>query len=481
MPASKALLRKACSWIVPAALVGVLASCGSVGQNAVRAFGQEKQVADPAAGAGGLAMTALRATALAAVKQPVTTAKTGIALAWHRSRTVVVGNVPISTEPAEPPCGPPGSADFERFLDREGLPPAQRGSLRLLVDGPEFFAELDRRLDAARHSVDVQVYIFDNDDVACRYADKLREVAETRSVRVLFDDLGTSWASISAPVTPAPDGFKPPANIRRYLVDDSAVRARRTLNPWLAGDHTKLLLFDREVALLGGMNIGREYFSEWHDLMVEVRGPVVATLQREFDESWATAGPFGDFAGGPAELSPVHEPAGLRVLRTDPAAGRLEVLRAIIAAMRASRERVWIESPYLASDDVVRAAAAAARRGVDVRVVIPGSNDSQIMNANHVATARELVDAGAKVYSYPGMSHLKAMICDGWATVGSANLDMLSMRINRELNLAFTNPASVEALERRVFREDFGKSRRLRAGELESLVAPLAESIADQL
>ncbi len=473
--------KRALAWLAWVATTGALVSCGSMGRNAVRAYGQEKQVADPLAGAGGLAMTALRATALAAVKHPVTTAKTGLALAWHRSRTVVVGNVPISMEPAEPPCGPPGGMDFERFLDREGLPPAQRGSVRLLLDGAEFFARFDRLLDRSRRSVDVQVYIFDNDDIACRYADRLREMAATRSVRVLFDDLGTSWASIAAPETRCPEGFVPPANIRSYLVDDSEIRARRTLNPWLAGDHTKLLLFDREVALLGGMNIGREYFSEWHDLMVEVRGPVVATLQREFDESWATAGPFGDFASRPAELSPGHDPAGLRVLRTDPAEGRFEVLRAVVAAVRASRKRVWIESPYLASDDVVRAAAAAARRGVDVRVVVPGKNDSQIMNANHVATARELVDAGAMVYSYPGMTHLKAIICDGWATVGSANLDMLSMRINRELNVAFTDPQSVRALERRVFLIDFGKSRRLRAEELGSLVAPFAESIADQL
>jgi cardiolipin synthase len=245
-------------------------------------------------------------------------------------------------------------------------------------------------------------------------------------------------------------------------------------------DHTKLLTFDRQVALLGGMNVGREYFSEWHDLMVRIEGPAVASLQHEFDMAWAKAGPWGDFSRMPEAVEPV-DGRGLRLLRTDAAAGRVDILKATIAAIRASRRRVWIENPYFSSDEVLRAAAAAARRGVDVRVVLPSRNDSTIMDVNHLSAAQDLIQAGARVYRYPGMSHLKAMICDDWATLGSANLDTLSLRINRELNIAFRRPDEVRELADRVFVPDFRKSRLLRLEETSSPVAPLAESIADQL
>ena len=76
---------------------------------------------------------------------------------------------------------------------------------------------------------------------------------------------------------------------------------------------------------------------------------------------------------------------------------------------------------------------------MDVRVVLPGRNDSTIMDASNLAAARRLIQAGARVFRYPGMTHPKVMICDDWATMGSANLDTLSLKINRELNIAFAD------------------------------------------
>jgi cardiolipin synthase len=93
-----------------------------------------------------------------------------------------------------------------------------------------------------------------------------------------------------------------------------------------------------------------------------------------------------------------------------------------------------------------------------------------------------LIEAGAKIYRYPRMTHMKVMICDGWAQVGSANLDTLSMRINRELNIAFSSPAAVKALEQQVFQRDFRASGRITHEETtSSAIAPVAEAVADQL
>ncbi len=139
------------------------------------------------------------------------------------------------------------------------------------------------------------------------------------------------------------------------------------------------------------------------------------------------------------------------------------------------------KNPYFANDDVVNAVANAALRGVDVRVIIPVAGDSPIMDAGNLATANGIIRAGGKVFEYPKMTHLKAMICDDWAIVGSANLDTLSMRINRELNLAFSHRPSVMKLEQAVFLPDFKNSRRIHISETEGFSNRIAELIADQL
>lgn len=303
---------------------------------------------------------------------------------------------------------------------------------------------------------------------------------------MLFDDFGSSSAYSAAPNTLGPRGFSPPSNMHAYLRDHSQVRARRTLGPWLACDHTKLLVFDGRTAILGGMNIGREYFSEWHDLMVRVEGPVVRTLSGEFSRAWRKAGLLGDFAllRKPAIFRRPQPVAGgipLRVLRTDPAEGRYEILDASLLAIRGARKRIWIENPYFAHDDLVMAVAAAARRGVDVRVILPATSDSSIMGGGNMATANGLIQAGAKVFIYPKMTHMKIMVCDDWVCFGSANLDTLSLRINRELNLAFFHHATVKELEETVFQPDFSRSRRIRLAETAALANGLAETIADQL
>lgn len=472
--------------IAPFAACLLLASCGSLQSNAERSVERKPQVSDPVTGSGQLAVSAFRSTTMAALRQPVTTVRSGLAVLWHRPREVVSGNLPLEIQLQPAPVEVPGSEDFERLLDREGMPRRESGSVGWLVDGPGFFSELDRQLAAATRSVDMQFFIFDNDDIAVRYADRLKRRAEEVPVRVLFDDLGSSFAHTAAPETPGPRGFRPPADIARYLKQDSNIQVRRTLNPWLVCDHTKLLVFDRRTAILGGMNMGREYYSEWHDLMVKVEGPVVGSLSREFSHAWRKSGPWGDLAllRKPAFFqrpAPVDGGVPLRLLRTDAARGRTQVLDATMLAIRAARKRIWIENPYFAHDDIAQAVEAAARRGVDVRVIIPARGDSTIMDAGNLATARGILEAGGKVYRYPKMTHMKAMIADGWACVGSANLDTLSMRINRELNLAVSDPAAVKDLEQRVFLPDFRASKRLVVKDVSSPVAPLAEAIADQL
>lgn len=464
--------------------LGVFALQGSCA--VVPASARRVQATDAMTGGGNIAMAVFRSTAVAAVRQPVTTTRLGLAMLWHRPRELVSGNALAGLASSPARAEAPGTAEFETLLDRQHFPRAEAGTLQWLVDGPGFFPELDRQIAAARESIRVQVFIFDNDDIATRYADALKRRAAEISVQVLFDDLGSTFAQTAAPHTLGPRGFVPPSDIQAYLESRSKVRVRRTLDPWLVCDHTKLFVFDHRCAILGGMNIGREYFSEWHDLMVRVEGPVVGTLAREFSRAWRKAGPSGDLAlfRKPAVFQRPKPVAGgipLRVLRTDPAEGRQEILDSSLLAIQGARRRVWVENPYVAHDDLAVALAAAARRGVDVRLIIPTSGDSPLMDASNLATANGLIQAGVKVYQYPKMTHLKALVCDDWASVGSANFDTLSMRINRELNLAFSDNRTVRELERLVFLPDFRRSKRVRLGQTEGFANGLAEAIADQL
>lgn len=461
-------------------------SCSNVSFNARQTTVRRPQESEPLTGSGNIALAVFRATAVAAVRQPFTTAKLGLVNLWHRPREVVAGNLPQPTEPAPRLPDAPGTWQFEQLLDRKKFPQAESGSLRWLVDGDQFFSELDRQIAAARRLIHIQLFIFDNDDIGVRYADRLKRRSREVPVRVLADDFGSTFAYSAGPSTLGSAGAEPPANMFSYLENDSKVKARRILDPWLTCDHTKLLVFDGHTAIIGGMNIGREYYSEWHDLMVRAEGPVVHTLERELNRAWRKAGPMGDFAlfRKPAYFrrpQPVTGGIPLRVLRTDAAEGRYEILDSTLLAIGGARRRVWIENPYFGSDEIALAVRDAALRGVDVRVVLPAAGDSAIMDAGNLATAEALIRAGAKVYRYPRMTHMKVMICDDWASIGSANFDILSMRINRELNIAFAHPQEVAKLAQKVFLPDFKRSKRIRLNETRTMTGGLAEAIADQL
>ena len=457
-----------------------MVSCGGL-YNEVK---EKRQKGNSLVTVGGVGRVITRGTVLSVARQPVSTTVLGVSVLWQRPREVLTGNLPKAPDLMGPPEQAPGTEGFERLLDEAGIPAAEMGKAKWLVDGRRYFPELQRQIKAAKSSIDVQVYIFDNDDIAVRQAEALKRRSQEVKVRVLFDDLGSYTAAKSPPETPYPAGYEAPSSMAKYLRQDSEVQVRRSLNPWLVCDHSKLQVFDGRIALMGCMNIGREYFSEWHDLMFRVEGPVVARLQEDFNRSWHKAGPAGIFSLARKEpVAEVPAVAGqypMRVLRTDPAARRSEIRKATLLSIRAARKRVWVENPYVANDDVTEEMEAAARRGVDVRLIIPSENDSRIMDISNKVFAANLVNAGGKVYLYPGMTHMKVMVCDDWAIVGSANLDTLSMRINREIDVSFHERRAVRSLVDAVFTPDFRKSKRYRP-DAPHLAAPLVETLADQL
>jgi len=474
------MLRSCRCWAGLAVLL--LSSCADLRHNYRYQSGLQEGKKSGSPGAA-FATAAISGTALSFVRHPVNTVRIGGMVLWNRPRELIVGNLKLPDGPA-PVAYSPGSTEFEQALDAAKLPHAEPGKITWFVNGTRFFPEFHRLIDNARESIDVQAYIFDNDEISVRLADHLKQRSNEVRVRVLFDRLGSSTAAASAPETPASPGFTPPKSMTRYLRQGSAVQVRSSLNPWLVCDHTKLHVFDQNVSLMGCANIGREYYDEWHDLLFRVEGPVVARLQEDYNRTWKRADPaglWGAFRKSPqvATPPPVSGMYPIRVMRTDPLAGRFEIRTSMLMAIRAAKKRVWIEDPFISHDDITEALEEAAERGVDVRVIYPAKNDSKLMDIANRAFANDLVEAGGKAFRYPRMTHLKIMICDDWASVGSANLDTLSMRINRELNLTFNDRRAVNALIREVFLPDFAISK---PHHRESVIpAGLAEALADQL
>jgi cardiolipin synthase len=246
-------------------------------------------------------------------------------------------------------------------------------------------------------------------------------------------------------------------------------------------------MVDHILAFLGGMNIGREYRYEWHDMMVAVKGPIVGRLRKDFEKRWAHTGLGGDIAFFIASLKKetgtgaTDGPDFIDIRPLYTRTGDAQILRAQLAAIRQAKSRIYVEQPYVSDDELIAELIKARRRGVDVRVVLPTRNDSGLMNSANLLAARAFLANGIRVYGYPGMTHVKAALYDGWAIVGSANFDKLSLRINQETNLATSDPRFVSQLQHKLFETDFAHSREWTEARPVGWNDYIAEFIADQL
>ena len=342
---------------------------------------------------------------------------------------------------------------------------------------------MEQAMRDARESIDVRTYIFDNDDYAVSVANLLKDKSTEVDVRVTIDGLGNLMAMQTDPQSMS-GSFEAPLSIEQYLEQGSAVRVRTLSNPWLTGDHTKTTIIDREIAFIGGMNIGREYRYEWHDLMMEVRGPIVDQLQFDMDKAWARAGVFGDVANFFEFLSGMNRRASeegypVRALYTRNFDSQIH--RAQLEAIRRARAYILIENSYFSDDATLFELARARRRGVDVRVILPADGNHGSHEASNAVAINKMLRNGIRVYRYPGMTHVKAAVIDGWASVGTANFDKLSLEVNKEVNLATSHAPAVNQLLARVFMPDLAASTEISQMVNVTLPDRVMEVIVDEV
>jgi cardiolipin synthase len=419
----------------------------------------------------GVLSLGLRSGVLATLKNPVTTALHGSANLISMGDAALHGV--FAAMPATPPPPvtnrPPMNIEaWENRLDRVTGEARVPASVRLRIDGDQFFPDFIHAVQEARESIDILIYIWDTDDYALQIADLVKAKSrEGVRVRILMDDAASLHSSLGSSEFPNAPGHRAPSSIVEYLRRDSNVRVRPMAMPALTSTHSKMIMIDGRLGWIGGMNIGREYRSDWHDMMIELKGPILGWMQHSFEGSWKRHSWGGDFAefltlqrrsAKAAARIPVP-PGAIMVRPLKGSAIHSDVKSSQFAALRAAQQRIWLENSYITDSRYIHELVKARHRGVDVRVIMPEENDSPVLKVANKALMGQLIGQGIRVWLLPEMSHVKAAIYDGWATVGSANYDRLSFRVNEEFNIGYSDPAAVETLRRDLFLRDMARGK----------------------
>jgi cardiolipin synthase len=343
--------------------------------------------------------------------------------------------------------------------------PAMATSWELLIDGPAFFPRMLADIEAATSDVHILIFGFKDGEIGGRMRDLLvRKAGEGLGVRILTE-AGYSQPGMSGKPffkTLTDGGVQVVANQGAFLDLDGLLGQRyvdwRT-DDLLHFDHRKVIVIDGRVAFVGGPGIEDHYADDtFHDVMLRLEGPIVAQLQAVFLLSWQfQGGPLPATAAGLDRFFPETPDGGglgLEILLNNPGEKHLPIAPAFRAAVAGAQRRLYVVNPYLADRGILRGLVDAARRGVEVRVIVPADPRSLPASAAVRHWFKDLVDAGATVREHPQMAHAKVVLSDDTVLVGTANLDALSLRQNWELQLRANDAAFADHVARELFDKD---------------------------
>jgi cardiolipin synthase len=330
----------------------------------------------------------------------------------------------------------------------------------LLESGTAFFPALLAAIDAARYDILFETYIWAEDAAGDQVRDALiRAAGRGVKVRVIVDWFGT--------------GHLVARRLRGAFADGGV--HYRIFNPWFrrgtARSHRKIAVVDREIAFVGGINVNDDWFCDYDpkkrlpaprwDFAVEVRGPLVAQIHHEAQAQWARVGHmniirrlglFREMRKQPIGLG--ERPMQAAFVVRDNLRNRRTIQRAYLLALGRAKRSVLVANPYFAPGRKLREALAqAARRGVDVRLLI-GVGEFRLQDMVAHSFYPKLLAAGVKVYEYRKTQlHAKvAVVDDDWATVGSSNCDGLSLFVNQEANVVVRDRGFASTVRRHVER-----------------------------
>lgn len=331
---------------------------------------------------------------------------------------------------------------------------AEGNSVELFENGP-FFDVLVADIEAAQRSVHFETYLWRPGEVSRRVVAALCGRARAGvKVRLMVDWHGSELSE--AEVCELTDAGCAPRFFHRRRLKKIGLHNER--------DHRKLVVIDGRTAFIGGHCIKDEWLGnaerpgQYRDLSVRVRGPIVHAAQSTFSENWVEE--TGELFVG-EDYFPRQERAGdvtMHIARAKPsgAAPAVKILHHLVIAM--ARKRIWIQNPYfIPGPAAADAFAAAVKRGVDVRIMVPGAGVSDMPFVQHAAHRNfgRLLASGVRIFEYQRtLLHQKVMIVDGvWCSIGSSNFDDRSLEINDEVTAGCHSPELAQRFEE-VFRAD---------------------------
>ncbi|MEY3902565.1 MAG: hypothetical protein RL189_1871 [Pseudomonadota bacterium] len=354
-------------------------------------------------------------------------------------------------------------------------------SEQIYCDGDEYFSAVLSSIESARESVFVESYIFDSDTLGKRLVDAL-QAARGRGVevRVLIDGVGSAnfiSRSLSAvrrsgleirvhhplPWQIVPNFlFAKGLGLRAFLRVFSLANSR---------NHRKLIVIDGQMAFVGSLNVSEVHLAEvlnshsWHDVGVRLQGELCSLLNLIFQKTWNKS--WRSTASGflkpqlPLRLR-LPIPESPFIIRNDGRKLRHQALSERLQMIRGARRRVWIANAYFVpGGQLLRSLMAAARRGVDVRILLPQISDVHFMPWVSRAFYESLIRHGVRVYEYtPRVLHAKVMLTDETAWIGSSNLNHRSLLHDLELDVVLNSDASLRRLEE-IFTADFNSSHEI--------------------
>ncbi len=366
--------------------------------------------------------------------------------------------------------------------------PLTKGNkVTLLVDGKAAYAAMFKAIQDARDHINLETYIIEDDETGRRFADLLlQKQAEGVRVNLIFDSVGSFG-------TPAPF-FQRLRDGGIQVVEFNPLNPLKAHGHWHLAhpDHRKILIIDGKVAITGGINISKVYSSTpfrrdkdekatlpWRDTDVQIEGPAVAELQKLFLDTWQKQkGPelsernyFPDLKEGGNAL--------VRVVGSTPGQDNRITFIVYVSAITFAEHSVHLTNAYFIPDDqTLDAFTDAARRGVDVKIILPSTSDSSLVLYAARYNYSELLKSGVKIYERRNaLLHAKTAVIDGvWSTVGSTNMDFWSLLSDDEVNAVILSREFAGEMEK-MFAMDLAESDQIRWEEWEK--RPLFQRIRE--
>jgi cardiolipin synthase len=343
--------------------------------------------------------------------------------------------------------------------------PVGDGTVTTYTYGQDLYDDMLAAIESAERQILFETYIWKDDAIGQRFKTALtRAAARGVAVHVIYD----GFANLVVP--PTFKRFPPAIKVLRFPVYNAGLRFYDLRH--YGRDHRKILVVDDEVGFVGGYNIGSAYATEWRDTHCRITGPGVWDLQRAFADFW-NLHRKRRFRRNERPLllrtASEWEPR-MRFHRNIPTLWSFPIRSMYLEAINRANSRVWMTHAYFIPDpNFVETLREAAGRGVDVRVLLPRKSNHIVADWISRGYFSQLLESGVRIFRFrDAMVHAKTATIDGsWSTIGTANVDRLSMQGNYEINVEFIDRGQAQAMEQ-IFANDLANCAELTMDEWES-------------